>query len=189
MFVERRPPFAVMPTMAPNPIPDRGPDLGKALCLKPDPLPVIDAQAQWSEWVRGDRTTDPQASCDTWFRVFRDGPATFTITCGAGGTLWFRSWDEVQAADAMAQFNNDRTFFATLRNDEVVRWYRIAWSAAVASSDYQHLQNEGHLDSGADHYTQRAMNVSRESRSQGRQVNAVGTIAWVQRLLQEPDHW
>jgi hypothetical protein len=189
MFVERRPPFAVMPTVAPNPIPHEGPDLGKALCLKPDPIPVVDAQAQWDLWVAGDRTPDPKAPCETWFRVYRDGAATFTVTCGAGGTQGFRSWDEVVTAGAAAEFNDDRTFFASLRNDEVVRWYRIAWSAAVAASDYQHLQNEGHLDNRADHYTQRSMNVSRESRSQGRQVNAVGTIAWVQRLLNEPDHW
>ena len=189
MFVERRPPFAVMPTVAPNPIPADGADFGKALCLHPDPVPVVDAQTQWAVWVAGDRTPDPQAACETWFRVYRDGPATFTLTCGAGGTLGYRSWDEVQADGATARFNGDRAFFASLRSDEVVRWYRVAWSAAVASSDYQHLQNEGHLDNHSDHYTQRAMNVSRESRSQGRQVNAVGTISWVQRLLQEPEHW
>ncbi|HEX3132169.1 MAG TPA: hypothetical protein VHX44_01150, partial [Planctomycetota bacterium] len=160
MFVERRPPFAVMPTMAPNPIPTAGADLGKALCLKPDPLPAVNAQTQWDDWVNGERTADPQATCETWFRVYRDGAATFTVTCGAGGTQGFRSWAEVTAAGANAVFNNDPAFFATLRNDEVIRWYRIAWSAAVASSDYQHLQNEGHLDNGSDHYTQRAMNVS-----------------------------
>lgn len=189
MFVERRPPFAVMPTVAPNPIPDQGADLGRAVCFKPDPIAAVDAQTQWTTWITGDRRADPQAPCESWFRVYRDGAATFTITCGAGGTQGFRNWDEVIAANATSLFGNDRSFFASLRNDEVVHWYRIAWSAAVASSDYQFLQNEGHLPNRADHYTMRAMNVTRESRSQGRQVNAVGTIAWVQRLVHEPDHW
>jgi hypothetical protein len=174
MFVQRRPPFAVKPTVAPNPIPDQGVNLGRAVCLNPDPIPSVDAQAQWSTWVTGDRTPDPQAPCESWFRVYRDGEATFTITCGAGATQGYRSWNEVIQAGATATFGNDR----------------VAWSASVHSSDFN-MQNEFHLPNKSDHYFQRAMNTSRDVilRSQNRMVNPVGTISWVQRLLHEPDHW
>ena len=68
--------------------------------------------------------------------------------------------------------------------------YIVEWSALVASSDYQNIQNEGGWGGGRiDHYLQRPLNRAHESRSQGRVVNLVGTIRYVQRLKDEPANW
>ncbi len=78
--------------------------------------------------------------------------------------------------------------FNFYQSQETRLWYLIEWSASVAISDYQHLQNEWGTKT-IDTYLQRGINVSQESRSQGKMANQVGTISLIQRLLVEPRHW
>jgi hypothetical protein len=191
MFVEQRPPFAVLPKVAPNAIdmsPSAGAALGRPYVRNKDPQPVVDPQANWLDYVRGQPVTDQSCFTASWFRVYRDGPASFIITCGAGETQGYRE-DELTTPQALAVFNGDLGYFRSLRLAEPVLWYRVGWSPAVASSDYQNIQNEYKPPGGADTYEQRPFNTTHESRSQGRAVNAVGTISYVQRLVNEPAHW
>jgi hypothetical protein len=88
-------------------------------------------------------------------------------------------------------FNSDQTLFTTLLNSEVRLWYRVEWSAAIHSSDYQ---NENNNYNGFDHYLWRPLNTLQESpggggRSQPHDTNMVGTIRWVQRLQGPPTNW
>ncbi len=203
MYVMRRPPFAVLPKAAPNAISTIPGDVnfGKPLATHCDPepavkpLPAADTPATWSDYATGDKTPLPSGQVGAWFRVLRDGPATFVVTCGCGGTMGFRmrDWDAVSGTGAMtaedkALFGNDRDLFSQLEANEVRLWYRIEWSANVAAADYQCLQNE----IGGDHWVQWPLNASaapNNVRSQPHPTNMVGTIRWVQRLTNEPTYW
>ena len=205
MFVMRRPPFAVMPRVAPNAIQTTtGSSFGLPLARHCDPEPVIrtspvpDSPASWSEYAAGDSTPRLSGQTGAWFRVLRDGPATFVLTCGCGGTMGFRrrDWDGLGTTGAMtaadkALFGNDRDLFCQLEDTEVHLWYRVEWSANVAAADYQWLQNE----IAGDHWVEWAINASATPpphfsiRSQPHPANMVGTIRWVQRLVNEPDSW
>ena len=115
MYLVKRPPFAVVPSMYPNRIPDiADPAIdpayqrtyGLPVYPNPDPRPRLDpaqgphdptSTAQRLAWERGDETPDPR-QVDSWFRVYRetgaepDRPAkagargaTFIVTAGCGG--------------------------------------------------------------------------------------------------------
>lgn len=193
MFVMIRPPYAVMPTVAPNPVELTGPNALKPALRNPDPMPVVPS-GMIQEWAEGDTDPDPGRQAAAWFRVWRAGPATFVVTAGAGDTLGFRDWAEVRREGLTESFGGDtdagRSMFAFLQSQEVRKWYLVEWSPYVASSDYQNIQNEWpHKNPGTETYLQRPMNTSQESRSQGRLVNPVGTIRSIRRLMNEPDHW
>ncbi|MBA3845428.1 MAG: hypothetical protein H0X45_02160 [Planctomycetes bacterium] len=198
MYVAERPPWAVQLTVAYNPIqvpvaPANGPwpaPLGRPYLAKPDPQPVSDS---WADYRDGDARPRSQSTDLSWFRLYREGPAQFVVTCGAGSTLGFRDWPEVTSiAGAADQFANDNTLFEAARQVEVRRWYLIEWNAAVGSSDYHNLDND--INTNIDNLMIHPMNSSHSVgvhsvRTQSHCRNMGGTIKWVQRLRHEPSHW
>lgn len=213
MYVMERPPYALQLTASYNPIrtpasPDSAdfshPEFGMPYLKYPDPLPAVDnnwtrsdpsgasvSATRFNEWEQGDQRPRTTSLDLAWFRIWRESGATFVVTCGAGGTRGFRSWDEMTAVDR-AEFSNDRTFFETLKNSEIRLWYRVEWSAAVMAMDYHMLDHS--LGRERDHYMVWPINASHsvaghEYRTQTHARNMGGTIRWVQRLVTEPTHW
>ncbi len=152
-----RPPYAITPRIAANPIQvddERRGDQrwGRPLLLNPDPQPLVGngwpqpvKADQWEAFVRGDPSPVAESVGKAWFRIRRTGAATFLVTCGAGGSWGFRDWDEVKrwdricgAPDGEALFQGDRRLFDALCSHEVRMWYEIRWSAAVRPLDFRH---------------------------------------------------
>ena len=214
MFVMERPPFAVELTAVYNPIvtDETSPLFGLPYLLKPDPQPVYHNDR--ARFMDKDERPRPESVGRSWFRIYReprlsaavfpstapalpgDGPATFIITVGGGGTLGWRDYDEVLAADQdrglssyyAAEFNNDPRFFETLRAQEIRMWFRIEWSPTVASSMDHNIKNAWH-QTDEDIFVSFPMNVSDSFRTQAHARNMCGTIRWVQRLRKEPSEW
>lgn len=195
MYVMQRPPFAVSPKVAVNAIPAEGTNALRPYMLEADPQrfqsgmnPTDFAHA----YINGNKLPDFARLVPSWFRVWRAAPATFVVTCGVGDTLGFRDWDEVVDAGETSRFGSSagdgREMFHFFQQQETRLWYLIEWSAHVASSDYQNLQNE-FSPKTIEAYFQRPINTSQESRSQGKLVNPVGTIRLIQRLVNEPRYW
>lgn len=195
----------------------------------PDPQPVVgngwpgtvgaslfdDGQqgASRSDFIHGDPRPVITTHGRAWFRIYREPidpvrplsdpeatyPSRFIITCGAGGTYGFRTYQEVERAGLTDLFANSAEFFETMRAQESLLWYRVEWSAAVQSKLYHFLDDELRENSTEyriDHYLQESMNVSQYDqtgwgyqRCQGVFINQVGTISWVQRLAREPLVW
>ena len=185
MHVLALPPYAIKPIAAPNPIATSGANFGQPLLINPDPLPQAASRA---EFMSGKWDVRSTSFGRAWFRVYRDGPATFIVTCGAGGTLGYRDWDEVQGDGATATFAGGREFFANLLNQESRMWYRIEWSPAVATSDVHNIKNAWNFGP-EDHYVSFPMNVSDSFRSQSHAHNFGGTIRYVERLRNAPTWW
>ena len=188
----KRPPYSItldvghnyMKTADPS-----APDYCFALLRNPDPRPA-QGVSTYAEFAAGDKTPVVGTTGKAWFRVFRDGPGTFIVTCGAGGTDGFKSWDEMSPTDRQ-QFNDDRPYFDNLRNAEVRLHYRIEWTAAVTEVTYHNLQHE--LARDTEHYETWPPNSSHtwstSRRTQTWMKNPVGTIRWIQRLMTEPTFW
>jgi hypothetical protein len=189
MHVWRRPPYAIMPTVAPNAIATAdpaAPDFGRPYLRNRDPLP---AAAAWAAFRDGDPTPMPQSTGLAWFRCYRESAARFVVTCGAGATEGWRDWNEIPAADR-ADFQNDPAFFEQLLAAERRMWYRIEWSAAVTPDNYHSI--DYHVGGIGDHYYFAAVNGiygNGDNRSQMRVPNPVGTIRWVERLQTPPANW
>jgi hypothetical protein len=191
MFVMLRPPYAVLPTVASNPISATGDDPLLPYLARPDPKPAVKS-GDMIAYAKGDTRPDMGRQASAWFRVWRADPVTFVVTAGAGDTSGFRSWKEVQKDGQTDLFGGDgeqgKSMFYFLQQQEVRKWYLVEWSPYVASSDYQNLENEWG-GKKVETFLQRPINTSQETRCQGRMVNHVGTIRSIQRLLNEPDHW
>jgi hypothetical protein len=191
MHVLERPPFAIRLNATPNAMvsDESDPVFGRPYLKNPDPQPQADTRA---DFMSADRRIR-QASADrAWFRVYREGPATFLITCGAGGTRGWRDWAEVQGAgaDAMAEFG-DESFFDTLRNQETRLWYRVEWSPAIATGEVHNIKNAWN-SGNEDHYVSYPMNTSNSAinpRSQAQPRNLGGTFRYIQRLRMPPTWW
>ena len=180
-----------------------GPDYCQPLLRYPDPMPVIPNgwtpggnptdvdNAKFKDFALGDRTPLPDTQGRAWFRVYRDGPGTFIVTCGAGSSQAFKDWGEVVSENMEAMFSNDRSFFESLRNSEIRLHYRIVWTAAVTETTYHNLQHE--IGRETDHYETWPPNSSHtwssSRRTQTWMKNPVGTIIMTQRLLTEPTFW
>ncbi len=195
MQVLVRPPFAISPRVAPNAIATDGPDALKPYASNADPQPFQLGMAPSdfaTAYLSGNKQIDQARYIASWFRVWRSAPASFVVTCGVGETLGFRTWSEVVDAGAVEHFggagSQGQGMFLFLQQQEHRLWYLVEWSAHVASSDYQNLQNE-FSPKTLETYLQRPLNTSQETRSQGKLVNPVGTIRLIQRLLNEPDFW
>jgi hypothetical protein len=207
MYVMERPPYAVELTAVYNPIvtDPASPLFGVPYLLKPDPQPIFHGDR--AKFMDKDERPRSESVGRSWFRVYReprlpapalpsDGPATFIITVGGGGTLGWRDYDEVLAADQdrgsgsyyAAEFNNDFRFFETLRAQEIRMWFRIEWSPTVASSMDHNIKNGWH-QTDEDIFVSFPMNVSDSFRTQAHTRNMCGTIRWVQRLRKEPSEW
>jgi len=142
-----------------------GPDLVKSTAAK---------SVRFALWRTGDPTPRAESLNKSWFRVLRDGPATFVITCGSGASHGFRSWAEVTAAGQDGFFGT-ADFFRDIRATEAILWYRVEWSPAVIHS------GTGHSDNSAS-YRPDSLRF-RGSANQG------GTIQYIQRLRNEPAEW
>jgi hypothetical protein len=206
------PPFAIQLTAAYNPMQTADPSETSTYCWpllsRPDPQPLlsnsyvhqasiqssgVDA-TQYDAFATGRPTPVSSTVGRAWFRVMRDGPSTFLITCGVGGTEGYRDWAEVEHIGGQAErerFLGDPNFFGDLQRSELRMWYRIEWSAATMDQTYNFLEHDearGHL-----HYLVHPANASHNyigtPRSQSFHRNPVGTIRWVQRLRTEPTHW
>ncbi len=214
MWVWTRTKYAVQLTAAYNPISNRSSDsdFGMPYLRNPDPQPVVAngwpsavsasafddgvGGATRRDFVHGDPTPRANAQDLAWFRVMRTAPARFLVTCGAGGTRGFKTWNEVQQAEtsgevpgATAIFGS-QDFFEQLRDGETRFWYMVEWSPAVGGATYQCIDNE----QSPDHYQWRPFNPVHEYYPSGHQSqpharNMVGTIRWAQRLRTEPAVW
>jgi len=164
------------------------PDYCYPLLKNPDPRPANDTS--YKTFADGDRNRVPDTTGRAWFRVYRDGPGTFIVTCGAGGSEGFKSWGEMSSLE-QAQFNNDQSYFYGLRATEVRLHYRIEWTAAVTEVTYHNLQHE--IARATEHYETWPPNASHtwssSRRTQTWMKNPVGTIRWIQRLVNEPSFW
>jgi hypothetical protein len=194
MYAWERPPFAISPR-DPNPIdtalqadgvtPVDLATFGQPYLAKPDPLPAAGATT-YGEWKAGNPSARPESLALGWFRVYRDGPATFVLTCGSGGTYGFKDWAEVDTSSRTRLFFGSQQVFEQLLEAEVRVWYRIEWSPAVAV-----VPQSNHL-TGTDTYAWYGCGASveqaRTSVQPGRD-NVCGTIQWVQRLRFPTDTW
>lgn len=186
MEVLRRPPYAISLAAAPNPIisDPLHPHFGLPLLRNPDPQPAYPGMT-WTEFRDGDPEVTEASRNLSWFRIHRDGPATFVITCGAGASKGFRDWDEVVGAGATGQFAGDRELFEKeILGNEVRLWYRIEWSPAV---------NPGADVSGPADVAQwpvlASINNNRSNAPYTTRKNQGGTIQWIQRLRHPPVDW
>ena len=225
MHVLTRPPFAISPRVAENPVNLAAPDNGRSYLRNPDPkpaivtspkvrTPVIGAPVigavdwtygtadEYNEWAKGDTLgligsginskhvfkVRQDSVGKSWFRLLREkSGASFIVTCGAGGTLGYRDWNEVGTDQSL--FSNDPRFFESLRNSEVRLWYRVEWNAATTVPDMQFSQ----------HWREHAFEVSSATYTGGgpvmtysgqwRAANMGGTIQMIQRLVHEPTTW
>jgi hypothetical protein len=235
LYVMTRPPFAIQPQMVYNPlrtpfsdepVDESNPQYGMPFLVAPDPQPVVDngwspsnqgatvSPSNWATFAAGNRNPVMGTSQQAWFRVYRNGPADFVVTCGGAGTLGFRDWAEVTAAGEGDRFANDPEVFYSQEALEVRLWYRVQWSAAVAAPTRNHQvsswsimddqkdQDKGTaIDDGssnatdsaryADNYVTRPINIGHtipwDCQMFG--ANPVGTITMIMRLRNPPTHW
>ncbi len=157
MYLKRRPPWAVEPRIAVNPIPDDPNDpatFGIPVLKNADPIPLIVPGDGRAEWSRGDPTPDQRSTGFSWFRVYREdgreagrpanaGPvgATFIITVGGAGSRGYKDWNEVITDGATTDFQGDSVIFDEIVAGEMRQWYRVEWSPAVSGGD-NHLYHE-----------------------------------------------
>ena len=220
MQVLEAPPYAIRQTVAYNPIrtdlPTGDADYALPLLRYPDPQPIGDgaegnrwrpdtgsassgvSNASYGTWTIGDRRVRQATTGKAWFRVRRESPAVFLLTCGAGGTDGFRSWEEVERAGESQRFG-ERTFFEQMRLSEVRLWYRIEWSAAITEAIdrtilFERAAWNKPFAQGHPHYLTTPPNstqvpLQESGMTQNWLKNPVGTIRWVSRLMNEPSIW
>jgi hypothetical protein len=196
MFVEERPPYAIELTTAYNPInavPSSDPLFGMPYERNADPRPVAGTSAAF---VAGDPWPRAHTLDKAWFRVYRDGLATFVISCGSGGTRGFKHWEEVVAQGMEHEYMFDRGLFDLHRERESILQYRVEWSGAVPSPDRGQgvIFNEEMYNWAWDYYLAAPKNSSHlewwlRNRSQVSMRNHLGTIRWIQRLREVPALW
>nr|MDA3963021.1 hypothetical protein [Planctomycetota bacterium] len=173
---------------------------GLPLLLKPDPTPAIAPtasthQQRWADHAAGDPEPVVGSLNRAWFRLLRDGPATFVVTVGAGGSAGYRSWNEVLADGTAARerFGNNQDFFEQQLAEDLRLWYRVEWSPAVAV-DHQVLKGSVQ---GFGSWASSGLVVKYDSygtdrfiaTGRARMINQGGTIAWIQRLRTPPLDW
>lgn len=209
MYVQNAPPFAIRLDAAPNPLDHR---TGIPYLSKPDPMPLLrrggsaaPTPADFAAFEGGDPTPRMNSLDRSWFRLYRLGgtdprfakynAATFIVTCGAGGTGGFRSWQEISNEGQASRFGSAAQFEA-MRVSEARLWYLVEWSPAVGGQFI--FGNIHHKTPTTDangqrfaitQYSQFPQNRSHYSHSQGKEKNFGGTIRYVQRLQTEPPEW
>jgi hypothetical protein len=195
MYVMVRPPYAVQLTAAYNPIATDPSNqaFGRPFLTSPDPMPVVtrpmSTPSALASYTAGDQSARSNSTGMSWFRIYRDGLDTFVITCGAGGSLGFNNWDEVQDAQAQGLFNSDLGMFLALLDQEVRLWYRVQWSAAVATPEVHNIKNAWVDGASQDYYISFPMNSSQSIRSQSHCKNMGGTFRYIERLRNQPTNY
>lgn len=198
-------PYAISMRATYNPVETTAPDNGRAYLRYPDPQPPFTwnnwtgtraapagtvSDANLSRWLEGDMTPRAGTTGRCWFRLVREASgAVFTVTCGAGGTRGFRSWDEVESAGAEEEFFGDRSLFAVMQSQEVRLWYRVEWSPATTVIDMNFLREHEEHTFRVGTPTHVGGNPDNGYSGQQMAPNMGGTIQWIQRLRQEPTVW
>ena len=148
---------------------------------------------------------------EAWFRVYREDEDTFVVTVGDGASAGFRDWSEVVATGASDRFLNDRLVFREAFSADRRHWYRIQWSPSVAGRAVQYPQQRlvDAENVGSDSYrrgpapgwelwppnyvAQGSRNGTLGSHYSNHgpsyDVNHMGTISFIERLVQEPVAW
>ncbi|HEX3133753.1 MAG TPA: hypothetical protein VHX44_09260, partial [Planctomycetota bacterium] len=177
-----RPPTAISPNVTPNPI-QQDPSLAwKDLVgfAKASPIPVAD---DFAAFIKGDDHLRPGSENPCWFRIYRRKPAVFTITCGAGSSGGFRSWQEVMDAGEDQRFGTSEVW-QSMRHEESLLWFEVEWNPAVNTS------SSGYIYAGD--RTIRPANISKpfgNDTDQPNKRNQMGTFLYIERLEKEPDIW
>jgi hypothetical protein len=177
-----RPPTAISPDTAPNPIRQEPTLAWRDLIgfAKASPQP---AAPDFAAFIAGD--AQPRAGTENpcWFRLYRRKPAVFIITCGAGSSGGYRTWDEAVAAGQEQRYGS-REVWQTLRHEEALLWFEVEWNPAVNTS------SSGYIYAGD--RTIRPANISKpfgNDTDQPNKRNQLGTFLYIQRLEREPDRW
>lgn len=182
LYLWTRPPTAISPNTAPNPI-QQDPSLSwKELIgfAKPSPQPI---STDFANFISGDPQRRPGTDNPCWFRLYRRKPAVFIITCAAGSSGGYRSWSEITTAGQEARFGTRETW-ETLRHQEPLLWFEAEWSPAVNTA------SSGYIYSGD--RSIRPANISKpfgNDTDQPNKRNLMGTFLYLQRLEREPDQW
>lgn len=213
LYVMERPPFALSEKFTYNPLPLEPTKTWAQLInyTTPDPQPAAET---WGEFSRGRPQPRQESLGRSWMRIYRERnpapdpsgqprppvePATFTITCGAGPTDGFRTYDEAVAAGQAGMFNNDRQYFNLLRSQEAILWFRAQWTSAVGGSgmgiriksgffELPEINKESYYKAGSyDVYAGRGAAGSDHHWWVNR--NPIGSILWIERVPQEPAEW
>lgn len=177
-----RPPTAISPNVTPNPI-QQDPSLQWRELIgfaKPGPQPQA---PDWGTFIGGDDQAMTGTANPCWFRLYRRKPAVFIITCGAGASGGFRTWQEVVDAGQEERFIA-RDNWQVQREQESLLWFEVEWSPAVntSSSGYVYAHDR----------TIRPANISKpfgNDTDQPNKRNQLGTFLYLQRLEREPDVW
>lgn len=172
-----RPPTAISPNVAPNPIRHEPTLAWHDLVAFPNasPAPV---SPDFAAFLAGDSQPRIGTNNPCWFRLYRHKPAVFIITCGTGASGGYRTWDEVVAAGAEPQFGS-REFWQMLRQGEPVLWFEVEWNPAVSTTSSAYLY----------HADRSIRTADGNSMGQLNRRNQMGTFLYIQRLMQEPGVW
>jgi hypothetical protein len=200
MYVMTQPPYAIQLTVDYNPVLQApNSDNGVSYLRYPDPQPVTVngypgtvSDANFASWCTGNRTPRENSYGMSWFRLVREpSGSVFTVTCGAGATMGYRTWPEVQADGpaAMQLFNNDQTLFNSLSDDEYRSWYRVEWSPATATTEMNYLLEGQEYMFILDTHTMVSGGAINGYSGGEMAPNMGGTIQWIQRLAMEPPYW
>ena len=208
MYVLKQPPYAIQSRVGYNLITQNpaSPDYLQSYLRYPDPQPVTDnnwrqnpvspggnvSATNFSAWETGDPTPRQPSLGLSWFRLLREpNGSTFLVTCGAGNTMGYRSWNEIQSdpnPEGRSMFPSAEVFNVYIQS-EIRLWYRVEWSPAIMAIDNHLIWHHGGTD---DHYEQFPINLSvRNGDPWGQLVhhNMGGTIPMIQRLRNEPANW
>jgi hypothetical protein len=211
LYVMHQAPFALQRRYAHNPVAYDGGG-GAHRWLQPtfgelDPLPAQ------TDFRLGDPEPRLGSAGRAWFRLYReravdhdgrsDGAGDpdsvdlgadhgiFIVTCGAGGTLGYRSASEAPSGTFGGDAASAAAVFERLRAEERLLWYRVAWSgwAPDVAGEQGRWNRKGELRplpplTGLDP----AWNDD-NSRSGSLQMAPFGTFRFIQRLQQEPPRW
>ena len=98
--------------------------------------------------IRNDVTSSRNNGIADWFDVeaMPGHHGIFIVTCGSGGTLGYRDWDEVLMCTTADNRPFDEATFKSLREAERILWYRIEWSPGVLAGSYSNIGQERNPD-------------------------------------------
>lgn len=170
--------------------------------------------SDFAEFEKGDPRPIQNSVGMAWFRLHRCGPghfdpnyakynaATFIVTVGAGGTRGFRFFGDPgngrpkEMSPSDEQLFGSKENFTAIQTAEMRQWYLVEWSPAVGGQLFFNIihHRTPKFDANGEEfahtqYAQFPQNRSRYTHSQGKIKNFGGTIAYVQRLTQEPPEW
>jgi hypothetical protein len=152
----------------------------------------------WTRFRQWGAAAGASSQGTAWFRVYRKSQATFIITCGAGGTMGYRDWNEVpvshpRRSPALRVGRMVRrcstmiaSFFESLLASEVRLWYEVRWSGGVRPLDFRFEEPKWwwQLQNGMAYrtYPVNASQYPGWCRANKFNPNPLGTISYIQRL-------